>query len=131
MVKPQWLDQIYEDKDIEIRGQPCRPKIGQRIFLCPSGASAVTGTAVVADCLGPLTRPQRRMSLANGPDLGRDLIRHVGSPARPVKCLFSTQYGIGTRNQALAMINSTNTHIHKHQQCYNNTVRRMCYNLLT
>ena len=29
------------------------------------------------------------------------------------------------------MINSTNTHIRKHQQCYNNTVRRMCYNLLT
>ena len=58
MVKPQWLDQIYEDKDIEIRGQPCMPKIGQRIFLCPSGASAVTGTAVVADCLGPLTRQQ-------------------------------------------------------------------------
>ena len=57
-MKPEWLDQIYEDKDIEIRGQSCRSKIGKRIYLCPSRASAVTGTAVIADCLGPLTPEQ-------------------------------------------------------------------------
>ena len=43
-----------------------------------------------AQCAPKRCNTQRRMSLANGPDLGRDLIRHVGSPARPVKRLFPT-----------------------------------------
>lgn len=50
---------IYEaNKDLEIRGQRCTSKINKGIYLCPSGASAVTGTAVVVDCLGPLTPEQ-------------------------------------------------------------------------
>ena len=58
-VKPKWLHLIlYKDKDLEIRGQPCYTKIGKRIYLCPSGAKAATGTAVVAACLGPLTRKE-------------------------------------------------------------------------
>ena len=48
---------MNEDKDLEIRGTPCHKK-GELIYLCPSGASAVTGTAVLADCLGPLTREE-------------------------------------------------------------------------
>ena len=58
IVKPEWLDKIYEDKDHEIRGQPCHSKKGKRIYFCPSEESAVTGTAILADCLGPLTQAQ-------------------------------------------------------------------------
>ena len=58
IVQQEWLDKILdEDKDLEIRGQPSNKK-GELIYLCASGASAVTGTAVFAGCLGPLTREQ-------------------------------------------------------------------------
>lgn len=61
IVKPKWLEKIYETgKDLEIRGQRCPSKINKGIYFCPSGASAVTGTAVIVDCLGPLTPKQWR-----------------------------------------------------------------------
>ena len=57
IVKPEWLDKIFdEDKDMEVRGSPCDSKIGKLIYFCPSGASAVTGTARIVECLGPLSQ---------------------------------------------------------------------------
>lgn len=46
------------EKDLEIRRQPCRNKMGHRIWLAASGTSEVWGSAVVKDCLGPLSTMQ-------------------------------------------------------------------------
>lgn len=59
IIKPEWLNKILDgEKDLEIRRQPCTSKKGKRIWLAASGASEVWGSAVVKDCLGPLSTTQ-------------------------------------------------------------------------
>ena len=69
IIQPEWLKKILDgSKDLEIRGKPCHKKVGTRIFLSASESSAVSGSALVVDCHGPLTegewermRPRHRV----------------------------------------------------------------------
>ena len=55
MMKGKWLKMIYnKKKDIEVRNNG-KTVLGLRIFFCESGTSIVSGYAVVADVLGPLS----------------------------------------------------------------------------
>ena len=43
-ILPEWLDRILAgEKTAEIRGKPCRSKIGKQIWLRASGSGMVTG----------------------------------------------------------------------------------------
>ena len=59
IIKPHWLKMILARRKIyEIRGKPCKKALGQHIYLAASGTSAVFGTAVVVDSIGPLDAEQ-------------------------------------------------------------------------
>ena len=56
---PEHLESILALlKTLAIRGKPCYPKVGTYIWLAASSSSKVMGRALVAACLGPLSKTE-------------------------------------------------------------------------
>lgn len=59
IIKPAWLQLILDGrKTVEVRKVPCTSKVGQDIWLAPSGAATVVAKVTIVACDGPLSMEQ-------------------------------------------------------------------------
>ena len=55
VIQAKWLRKILDgDKTLEIRGTPCKKKVGPRVYLSASGSGTVCGSVTFVECVGPM-----------------------------------------------------------------------------